>query len=237
MAGIDWILQPNIDFTETDTRAAEQAVSGGFSGSQFGAINNLRLRDSERMNRIALGNQLLDPTLSRAHQSSMQANQIAATAAQQAVEQSGLDRRLGAENAARMQLALLNGDQAMQQQLLQEAGADRRQAASITADLQRTQIGAQNQLLTTLLQMDSRGGSGSSGDGRIAPRGTNNIGTSNPLGATYATGSSGGIPFYASTNQAYNPTARPGAGTSSGGGSTSQYTSYINQILRGYGLG
>lgn len=224
MAGIDWILNPSIDFTESDTTAAEQAIAGGFSGSGFAGNNRLRLRDSERMNRVALGNELLQPYLNRA-----------AETARQQISEAGLDRRLGTELANRLQIALINGDQQTSETLLREAGMDRRQSAQIAGSLQQTQLGVQSDLLRSLLSTQGQSGGGS-GDGRVAPRGTNNIGTSNPLGATYATGSSGGIPFYSSTNQAYNPTARPGAGTSSGGGSTSQYTRYINQILQGYGL-
>jgi hypothetical protein len=245
-AGIDWILNPNIDFTETDTNAAEQAVGGGFSGSQFGAINNLRLRDSERMNRIELGNQLLNPFLEREQQASLfqqgEAGQtsrlqmtINAQAAQQALEQSGLDRRLGQTTAAQMQLALLNGDIATQQQLLTEAGADRRQAADIAADLNRTRITAQNQLLSTLI--GAGGGGTSTGRTPVAPPGTNNVATGQPgwassVAGVSAPGSSGQNVF--GSPVAYNPAARNVRSGTSGG--ANQYTTYINQILSSYGL-
>jgi len=248
-AGIDWILSPDINFNETDTNAAEQAVAGGFGGSQFGSINNLRLRDSERMNRIALGNQLLNPFLEREQQSALAAQseagqsnrlqmQIAANASQQAIEQAGLDRRLGLENATRLQLALLNGDQNMQQQLLQESGLDRRQSENIRAELARTQISAQNDLLRTLIGAGGSSGGGT-GDGRVrvAPPGTNNISTGMPGWASSVAGVS--APGASSQNVfgapvAFNPAARGITGTSTGG--TNRYATYINQILQSYGL-
>src|SRR5688500_5051285 len=162
MAGIDWILNPNIDFNETDTIAAEQAVGGGFSGSGFAGNNQMRLRDSERMKRVALGNELLQPYLERS-----------AASARQQISEAGLDRRLGTELANKLQLALIDGDQATAETILREAGADRRNAATIAGQLQNTQLSVQSDLLRTLIGAGAGGGGGSGG--RIAPAGINNV--------------------------------------------------------------
>lgn len=318
-AGIDWILNPNIDFNETDTTAAEMALAGGVSGSQFAGINNLRLRDSERMNRITLGNQLLDPFLNREQATELEGSrqagedrrlavsgqqamdrlsqeqagnlqladreersrlnqlaqegaqamarlqlteggetarqgaalagqqqtvntQIAAQSARDAIEQAGLDRRLSTTAANALQMAILNGDLNAQQQLLEEAGLDRRQAATIRANMDAARINSQNDLLRTLITAGGVGGrgGGGAGDGRVAPAGTNNVSTG-AIGSGPSPQSGGfGILPYQTQNifgspQANNPSARGGSG-SSGGGSTNRYTTYINQILRGYGL-
>lgn len=229
MAGIDWILNPSIDFNETDTIAAEQAVGGGFSGSGFASNNQMRLRDSERMKRVALGNELLQPYLQRS-----------ADSARQLVEQAGLDRRLSSELANRLQLALIQGDQQAAEALLRESGMDRRNAASIAGQLQTTQLGVQSNLLSTLLK-EGGGGSNGGGDGRVAPRGTNNI-SSTPQswasGVAYGIGGGGSQNLFGAP-AAYNPAARPGtnpAAAGGGSGSTGRYSSYINGILRQYGL-
>lgn len=162
-------------------------------------------------------------------------SQIAAQSARDAIEQAGLDRRLDTTAANALQMAILNGDINAQQQLLEEAGLDRRQAATIRANMDAARMESQNALLRTLIGADAKGGGGE-GDGRVAPRGTNNIGTSNALGTTLVSGYSSGIPHYTRTNQAVNPTARGTSTTGAGGGSTNRYNQYINQILRGYGL-
>lgn len=301
-AGIDWILNPDIDFTETDTLAAGQALGSGLSGSQFAGINNLRLRDSERMNRITLGNQLLNPFLDREQATELEGSrqagedrrlavsgqqamerlaaeqsgnlqladreerarlnqlaqegaqamarlqlteggetvrqgaaiagqqqnvqsQIAAQSARDAIEQSGLDRRLGTEAAARLQLAILQGDQNAQEALLREAGLNARQREATAANLEQSRLNAQNDLLRTLISID---GSGTRGGGSTA-RGTGvtQLSSTLPAGRPNVVGTTGG---------AFNPTARPGTAAPSSGGSTNRYTSYINNILRGYGL-
>jgi len=223
LAGIDWILNPSIDFNETDTIAAEQAVGGGFSGSGFAGNNQMRLRDSERMKRIALGNELLQPYLERS-----------AASARQQISEAGLDRRLGSELANRLQLALINGDQQESETLLREAGMDRRQSAQIAGQLQNTQLSVQSDLLRTLIGAGAGGGGGSGG--RVAPPGTNNISTGGGGGGMNWAQAEAVNPFSnisSSGQSAFNPAAR---GIRSGGGSNSQYSSYINQILQGYGL-
>lgn len=290
--GIDWILNPQINFTETDSNAAAQALALGVSGSPFAGINNLRLRDSERMNRIALGNQLLNPFLDRDASAALEASrqagedrrlevsgaqaldriraqagsdremalleqqnrsnllkeegaqrlqqlqlqeagetgrqgtalaaqqqniqtQIAADAARQAIEQSGLDRRLSAEAATNLQLALIRGDQSMQESLLREAGADRRQTESIRAQLEQNRQAAQIDLLKVLLGTSGRQGGVSDG-GR--------------LGSYYREI----IPVTASGTPARGPA--PITPTSTNGGGLTRFAGYINSILRQYGL-
>lgn len=290
LAGIDWILNPQINFTEADTNAAAQALALGVPGSQFAGVNNLRLRDSERMNRIALGNQLLNPFLDRDAAAAMEASrqagedrrlevsgaqaldriraqagaereiaqlqeqaranlltqegaqrlqqlqlqeagetgrqgtalaaqqqniqsQIAADAARQAIEQAGLDRRLDSEAAARLNLALMQGDQSMQELILREAGADRRQSETIRAQLDQNRQAAQIDLLRTLIGSGGRQPTG--GDGGRAGSYFREI-----------------IPVTASGA----PARGPGPTSSTGGGAINRYTSYINSILRQYGL-
>lgn len=229
-AGIDWILNPNIDFTETDTRAAENAVGGGFSGSQFAGINGLRLRDSERMNRIQLGNQLLNPFLEREQQTANFNAQIAADAARQAVSEAGLDRRLGSETASRLQLAILQGNQEAQESLLREAGLDRRQSEALRSEMERTRVGAQNDLLRTLIGANAgSGASGGAGGSRRPGTGVNDNSSTTP--ASFIPGAGAGFSIYPDRTAA---ASRPP--TSSGGGSGNTYTRYIDQILRSYGL-
>lgn len=150
VAGIDWILNPAIDFGETDTAAAERALGGGFSGSPFAVINNLRLRDSERMNRIALGNQLLNPFLEREQASALESSRQAgedrrlAESGRQALERLRLESagRLQLQNAeerARLNLLAQEGAQAMARLQLSEGAATGRQGAEIAGRQQNLQ--------------------------------------------------------------------------------------------------
>lgn len=156
VAGIDWILNPAIDFGETDTAAAERALAGGFSGSPFAVINNLRLRDSERMNRIALGNQLLNPFLEREQASALETSRQAgedrrlAETGRQALErlrlESGSQRELlELQERARLNQLAQEGAQAMARLQLTEAGQTGRQQSAIAGEQQnvQTQLAAQ----------------------------------------------------------------------------------------------
>jgi len=177
-----YLLDPSVPLPETDERAATAAVAmGGMTGSPFAANNRLRLRDSERLDRLQLGQQMLQPYLARESSERISNNQIAAQAASDAMQQAGLDRRLSAEGQQRLQLAILNGNQQEQDRVLTEAGLDRRQASQIAAGLQQSTMNNQNELLRTLLPyaMKTESGGGTSSGGRVVSgaRGENDIST------------------------------------------------------------
>lgn len=151
-SSLQYLLNPNVPLPETDTRAAESAVAmGGMGGGQFAANNRLRLRDSERIQRLALGQQLLNPYLQRESAEKMQGNQLAAEAARQAVTESGALQRLTQEGQQALQRAILNGNQQQAHDLLTEAGANSRQAATIAAGLQTTLLNNQQRNFEALL--------------------------------------------------------------------------------------
>ena len=102
-------------------------------------------------------------------------------------------------------------------------------------------MGAQSDLLRSLLSFQASSGGGTSG-GRepVAPRGTNYIGStpqSWASGVAYGISGGGSGQNLFNAPVAYNPMARPGPGQTGGGtGGTARYTSYIDSILRSYGL-
>lgn len=207
-------------------------------------LNQLAQEGAQAMARLQLteGGETTRQGAALAGQQQTVNTQIAAQSARDAIEQAGLDRRLSTTAANALQMAILNGDLNAQQQLLEEAGLDRRQAATIRANMDAARINSQNDLLRTLITAGGAGGrgGGGAGDGRVAPAGTNNVSTG-AIGSGPSPQSGGfGILPYQTQNifgspQANNPSARGGSG-SSGGDSTNRYTTYINQILRGYGL-
>jgi hypothetical protein len=58
------LLHPT-DFSDQQRQGAEQAVAGGFAGSQFGDINTLHLTENERLRRQLLGSQMLSNAVGR----------------------------------------------------------------------------------------------------------------------------------------------------------------------------
>lgn len=101
---INWLLNPNYDTSEVDTRAAEKAVGGGYSGSNFANLGRNLMRDSERIRRMELGQQMLAPYQQRDFQASQAA----------------------ADRAHQLQLAVMQGEQAMQRLAASERGMTER---------------------------------------------------------------------------------------------------------------
>lgn len=230
---IAYLLDPSVPLPETDERAAAAAVSmGGMAGSPFAANNRLRLRDSEQIARLQLGQNLLQPYLNREQQSAMQTQQIAAQAASDAMQQAGLDRRLSAEGQQRLQLAILNGDQQEQDRVLTEAGLDRRQATSLAASLQERTMSNQNDLLRTLLPyaMKGDGGTTTSSGGRVVsgPPGSNDISSNRvgPWGALPQQNPNADVPHW----------GNPDFARANSGGVGGQLGGVLDKILAQYGL-
>lgn len=223
---LNWLLSPSTPLPDTDTSAAAAAVAGGVAGSGFSQNDRLRLRDTERMKRLELGQTLLQPYLQRDSAEKMQQTQIAADASRQAVSEAGLNTRLSAENQNRLNLALISGNQQAAHDLLNEAGLDRRQAAQISANLFQSKQDNQLKLLSSLLPYAAGRAGGSPGGATL--------GTSSAGGA-FTSGifpvDAHGNPSYPTT-AAYNPNAH---GVTSGGG-IAGLTPAINSILRSYGL-
>jgi hypothetical protein len=160
---INWLQDPNQGMNDVGWEAASANV--GMVGSQFGENRALVLRDRERRERAQEANDMLQPFLERENQANMQRAQLEAEAARQLVSEAGLDRRLSAENAARLELALLNGNQEAARQLVSEAGLNSRQAALLQAEMDRARMSTSAQLIQTLLQTATRTNTGSSGTG------------------------------------------------------------------------
>lgn len=207
-SGINYLLHP--DFTESDQRAAEQAVAGGFGGSQFGDINNLRLRDSEKTARLQQAAQLLEPYQQRAQQTALQTQQILAThtedvlRGQQALEQiqasdAGAMARLTAQERAALERQVLSGQQALAQ--INAKGGFDLQLTDKTLAAQMDQL---NKKLQTDLQIASM----------------------NNQAANYRAGLT-----HSSDQGAANPTTPASTGFDSGATQAA-----INRILQQYGL-
>jgi len=130
------LLTGNFDPYEYNMASAEKALGtggGGFAGAQ-----RLKLLDSEKMARMQLGHQELDPYLQREQQTALQSQAERAQAANIAQEgalalqrlqlsESGQSARLSQEEAARLQEAVLQGNQAMDRLKLTESGENSRQ--------------------------------------------------------------------------------------------------------------
>lgn len=167
-----YLFNPSVALPDTDSAAAAAAIGGGMPGSMFAQNNQLRLRDSERIGRLKLGEELLQPYLQRESAERMQGQQIAANAAQQAITESGAMARLSAEQAGALQRALISGNQQAAHDLLMEAGQDRRQAATLTANLQERTMANQTNILQSLLgYAGAQGKAGAGAGGAPSTRG------------------------------------------------------------------
>lgn len=150
---IRWLLNPNPNFNEVDSRAAEMGLGqgGGFQGN-----NRMRLRDSELINRFTTGHQMLQPYLQREHATQSQTQgeraqleQIAATGAQAMerlrLQESGMTARQSQAERAALQRAALEGQQAMERLSFSEGSASDRQRAELDNMLERFYAGESGQ--------------------------------------------------------------------------------------------
>lgn len=148
-ANIDFLLNPAFNTFETETNAAEKAVAGGTSGSSWAGNVRSNMLDSERIKRMTLGNQMLEPYLSREHSSAEsaanRANQIqlAIMEGNQAMErlrlsEAGQTARLSQSERARLEEIAAQGRQSMQELLTREAGETGRQNNQIRGTLANT---------------------------------------------------------------------------------------------------
>lgn len=235
------------NFNETDTLAAERAVASGTTGSGFAANNQLRLRDSERINRYQIGHQMLDPYLQREQQSSLQGADNAARLQQIAaqgeearkqleLQQSGQMALQSAEARARLEQIAAQGAQAMEQLKLSELGDTNRVNINNAGALERTVVGGAFDLAS---RYGAGGAPGQQGDGRTR-YGTmyGNVGTA-PVGAAANSANIG------TSMQGFPGPGAPPVNPSpvgqipiSGGGSSlgASATRTVDEILSRYGL-
>lgn len=240
VVGVNELFDPNFGRTETQTRAAENALMGGFSGGGFAIGQGARLLDSERKANIIAGHQILEPYLNREFQGGQNAadrasrlNEIAAQGAnalqQLQLSEAGATARLSASQRGELERQILSGQQAMQQLTLREAGETGRTREQIGGRLAETVLGA---ALTP-----GRTG-GTAGGARLGTPGNpfTAANPSGPLGPTFYGSPSTGIapvspgssysPF---TTAPYRPPGGGSIGTLLGGSS-------IDRILARYGL-
>jgi hypothetical protein len=148
---IDFLLNPNFNTFETDTNAAEAAVGGGVAGSGFAGNVRNNMLDSERIRRMQLGNQMLEPYLQRDFQAGQgaadraSALQRAILEGNQAMErlqlsEAGQTARLSQAQRAEMERLAEQGRQAMQQLSIREAGESSRLNTSIGGTLANTAL-------------------------------------------------------------------------------------------------
>lgn len=151
-ANIDFLLNPNFDQTETRMNAAEANLGSGLAGSGFAQGTTNRMLDSERIARLKLGHEILDPYLNReaaerlqSQQNQARLNEIAAQGAQALqqlqLQEAGLATRQSAAEQARLREIAAQGNQAMQQLQLQEAGQNSRLKTSIGGNIINTILG------------------------------------------------------------------------------------------------
>lgn len=175
-SGIDWLLNPNPDLSEVDTRAAEKALGGGYSGSNFGNLGRYLMRDSEKIRRLQLGQQLLQPYQEREFQAAEStkaqnaAMQQAVLVGQQAMErlklsEAGETARLTQAEEAAMKQLIEQGKQAGQRLTQELANRTALSQAEIQAKLQQQAMGDQAALGRTLVSevgktTPANGGSG-----------------------------------------------------------------------------
>lgn len=212
-ANIDFLLNPNFDQTETRMNAAEANLGSGLAGSGFAQGTTNRMLDSERIARLKLGHEILDPYLNReaaqklqSQQEQARLNEIAAQGAlalqQLQLQEAGLASRQSASERARLEQIAAEGNQAMQRLQLSEAGEAARQ-----------KVGIGGNIITTLLGRSDLGRSGSGGG--IRPG------------------------FYSATfggdDISRKPIESSRAPLIGGGGANLSFQ--INDILRRYGLG
>lgn len=216
---IDFLLNPNFNTFETETNAAEKAVGGGLAGSSWAGNVRSNMLDSERIKRMQLGNQMLEPYLNREFQGAESA----------------------ADRASRAELAILEGNQAMERLRLSEAGETARLTQQERARLE--EIAAQGRIsMQELLTREA----GETGRQRTQIQGTlaNTV-----VGGVLRGGSGGGStsPVFANQprdNWANHPNflgypSNTGTGTripGSPGGVSGVGSSGIDRILRQYGL-
>ncbi len=263
-ASIAYLFDPTPDWNETDTLAAERAVSSGTVGSGFAANNQLRLRDSEKINRAQIGHGMLDPYLQREHAGSMQAADNAARLQQIAaqgeearkqleLQNSGQMALQSAEARARLEQMALAGSQALEQLNISEAGDTSRLNTSIrgnldlagvnnAADLERTILGG----AFSLYGRDGGSGGGSGGSG---PRpyaqfsaNTGNIGSSTkPFGVGTPQGFPGPSGPTPTSPGSYTPVINSAISVNTpqaqaGQSTGAAATRIVDQILSRYGL-
>lgn len=148
-ANIDYLLNPAFNTREVEQSGAERALGGGFAGSGFGQAGTMRLLDSERISRMRLGNEMLQPYLqrefqgaesaaARAQELEVQAREGAAALQRLQLSEAGQTARLSMEERARMEQLVEQGRQAMQQLTLKEAGDTARTNAQIGGNLANT---------------------------------------------------------------------------------------------------
>lgn len=220
---IRFLLNPNFDTSETDMRAAERAVGGGFGGSGFASGLRGRLLDSERISRARLGNEMLAPylqrsftagesALQRGHESSEAAREQAARLRELQLREAGEGARLTEAERGEMERLLEAGRQQSRDRLVTEAGLNQRAGMS---------------LIASLLNRGSGGGGGGASTGglpgRIAPPGTNDISSGYTFGMPDGT-----QPF---THPSAITANSRGSGYIGGAASTT-----IDRLLRRYGL-
>lgn len=239
------------NFTETDTLAAERAVASGTTGSGFAANNQLRLRDSERINRYQIGHQMLDPYLQREQQSSLQGADNAARLQQIAaqgeearkqleLQQSGQMALQSAEARARLEQIAAQGAQAMEQLKLSELGDTNRVNLNNAGALERTVVGGAFDLAS---RYGAGGAPGQQGDGRMR-YGTmyGNVGAAgvgavdNEMNAANIGTSMRGFPGPGPAP--VNPSPMPNIPIGGRGGSSlgQSATQTVDRILQSYGL-
>jgi len=191
---INFLLNPNPNFSEVDTSAAEGAIRSGTPGSGFALNNKLRLRDSEKINRFQIGHGMLEPYSARAHQAALQTqvesarlNEIAAQGEQARemlrLQEQGLAARQSDAQRAELERLVVAGDQAMQRLQLSESGENARLGQSIAGNLNLAGANNAAALERTVVggafDLASRAGAsgGATGDGRVR-YGTTGAGTS-----------------------------------------------------------
>lgn len=212
---INYLLNPYVALPETQQRSAEANLGAGTSGSGFGAGTATKLLDSERIARMQLGHQLLEPYLQRDFQAQQaeadrasRLNEIAAQGAQALqqlqLSEAGQTARLTQEEASRLRQQVLSGQQAMQQIQLQQTSETARLGQSIRGNILNTLIGAAVQPRT------------STGSQYTTPRYVSDF-------------------DWASQTSTLRPTTVPSAATRTSTGGIPLST--IDNILRRYGLG
>lgn len=163
---IGWLLNPSFDTREVDQNAAEKAVGGGTTGSGFALNNRNLMLDSEKISRMKLGHDLLNPYLDRSQQAALQSQAESARMQQtiaegnQAMErlrlsESGQSARLSQEAQDRLQQIALQGEQARILAGINNSSELERQRAAVSGNLANT-------ALSSFLR-DSGGGGGGGG--------------------------------------------------------------------------
>lgn len=138
------LLSGDFDPYEYNMASAENALGTGSGG--FAANSRLKLLDSEKLRRQQIGNQMLDPYLTRQHQASLQTQSEAARMREIAEEgrlamerlqlsESGEGERLSARLKAELEQQILAGNQAMDRLRLSESGATERTRIGIGGNL------------------------------------------------------------------------------------------------------